>query len=188
MTMKMPTAAMAPTITASLIIPLVTFPKRLRRSSIAVCGDYPAIRGQGHREADPPALVDLVPDGPGKAGFGPRDQARGGGVQRHERRRLRAPLLRRPGRAREPRDRARGRETGRGLLRGRALLAAAGELLPRPDRVRRRRAGLAQHRALAADRRRLRLCRAAAAGAPAGRLGPSRTRSARASGRRSRWR
>src|SRR5262245_29823261 len=70
LTMKIPTAAIAPTITASLIIPLVTFPKRLRRSSIAVYGDYPPTRGQGHREADPPALVDLVPDGPGKARVG----------------------------------------------------------------------------------------------------------------------
>ena len=84
-------------------------------------------RGQGHREADPPALADLLPDGPGEADLGARDQARGGGVQRHERRRLRAPLLRRPRGAREPRHHAAGREARReppGLRVG-ALLAAA---------------------------------------------------------------
>src|SRR4029079_12896238 len=60
----------------------------------ALRGDYPAGRGEGHREADPPALSDLVSDGAGEAGFGPRDQARGGGLQQHERRRVRASLLR----------------------------------------------------------------------------------------------
>ena len=153
-------------------MPEVRLPKRLRRMSMASAADYPATRGEGHREADPPALADLVPDGPGQAGFGARDQARGGGVQRHERRRVRAALLRGPGRAREPRDPARGREAGRGLLRGRALLAAAGELLPRRDQIHRRGAGGAEHGAAAADRRRLRLRRAAAAGPAAGRLGP----------------
>src|SRR6478752_1776161 len=152
-----------PTATRSRMTPEATLPKRLRRMSMTLAADYPAIRGEGHREADPPALSDLVPDGAGQTGFGPRDQARGRGLQRHERRCFRAPLLRRPRRAREPRDRARGREARRGLLRGRALLAAPRELLPRCDRVLRRRAGRVEHGALAAHRRRLRLRRAAAA-------------------------
>src|SRR5215213_11118102 len=110
------------------MIPEVTLPKRLRRTSMTVAGDYPAIRGEGHREADSPALSDLVPDGAGQTGFGSGDQARGRGLQRHERRRLRAPLLRRPSGARKPRNRAWRREAGRGLLRGGALLPAAREL------------------------------------------------------------
>src|SRR3954447_15514965 len=105
-----------PTPTRSRITPEVREPKRLRRMSMPSAADYPAARGEGHREADSPALVDLVPDGPRQAGFGARDQAGGGGVQRHERRRVRAALLRGPGRAREPWHRARGREAGRGLL------------------------------------------------------------------------
>ena len=151
--------------------------------------DYPGIRGKGHREADSTALADLVPDGSGEAGIGPRDQARGRGLQRHERRRLRAALLRGPRRAGEPRHPARGGEARRGVLRGRALLAAAGELLPRRDLLLRRRAGGAVDRAAAADRRRLRLRRAAAARPAAGRLGssqPARPRARRAP--RSRWR
>src|SRR3954471_24288149 len=122
-----------PTVTSRRIMPEARLPKRLRRMSITLAADYPAIRGEGHREADSPAFSDLVPDGAGQAGFGPGDQARGRGLQRHERRRLRAPLLRRPRRAREPRHRARSREAGRGVLRGGALLAPPGELLPRSD-------------------------------------------------------
>ena len=131
---------------------------------------YPRCDGQGHREADPPALPDLVPDGESPPGVGARDQARGRGLQLDERGRVRAPLLRRPRRAREPRDRAAGREARRGLLRGRALRAAARELLPAGDRVLRRRARRAADGAGPA-RRRVRLRRAAAARAPAGLLG-----------------
>ena len=177
-----------PDATSSRIMPEVRLPKRLRRMSMASAADYPATRGEGHREADPPALADLVPDGPGQAGFGAGDQARGGGLQRHERRRLRAALLRRPRRAGEPRHPARGREAGRGVLRGRALLAAAGELLPRRDQVRRRRAGGAEHGAAR--------CSPTAASPTPSRCGwrcsrspgGTRTRSARASAPRSRWR
>ena len=128
--------------------------------------------GEGHREADPPALADLVPDGEPPPGVGARDQARGRGLQLDERGRVRAPLLRRPRRAREPRDLAPGREARRGLLRGRAVRAAAGELLPAGDRVHRLRARRAAHRARPA-RRRVRLRRAAAAGAAAGLVGPA---------------
>src|SRR3954452_2055496 len=99
-----------PTVTRSRMTPDATLPKRLRRMSITLAADYPAIRGEGHREADPPALSDLVPDGAGQARLRPGDQARGRGLQRHERRRLRAPLLRRPRRARESRDPASGRK------------------------------------------------------------------------------
>ena len=52
--------------------------------------------GKGHREADPPAVADLLPDGGAPAGHGARDPARRRGLQRHERGRLRAALLRRP--------------------------------------------------------------------------------------------
>ena len=46
--------------------------REVRRSAIRPeHRDYPPDRGQGHREADPPALADLVPDGAGKACFGP---------------------------------------------------------------------------------------------------------------------
>ena len=130
--------------------------------------------GQGHREADPPALADLLPDGAGQAGLRPGDQARGGGIQRHERRRLRAALLRGPRRAREPRDHPAGGEAGRvdAGLRVRALLAPARELLPRRDRLLRRRAGRAPDGALPA-RRRVRLRRAPATGSAAGLLGPA---------------
>src|SRR6476469_5736644 len=120
-----------PTATRSRMTPEATLPKRLRRMSMTLAADYPAIRGEGHREADPPALSDLVPDGAGQARFRSGDQARGRGLQRHERRRLRAPILRRPRTAPERRHRARRREAGGGLLRGRALLAPARELLPR---------------------------------------------------------
>src|SRR5215203_6706837 len=133
LTRKKPTAAMIPTVTKSRIMPAVTLPKRFRRTSMRCAETILPSSGEGHREANSPALVDLVPDGSGEAGFGPRDQARGGGLQRHERRRFRAPFLCRSRRAGEPRDPARGREARRGVLRGRALLAAAGELLPRPD-------------------------------------------------------
>ena len=53
-----------------------------------------------------------------------------GGLLADERRGLRAPLLRRPRRARVAGHRAEGRQAGRGLLRGGELLAAPGELLP----------------------------------------------------------
>ena len=136
-------------------------------------GEYPqSADGEGHRKADPSALADLVPDGEPPARVGARDQAGGRGLLLDERGRLRAPLLRRPRRAREPRDLAPGRQAGRGLLRGRALRAAAGELLPAADRVHRRRAGRAAHRARPA-RRRVRLRRAAAPRPAAGLVGPA---------------
>ena len=56
--------------------------------------------GEGHREADPAAFVDLLPDGRAPAGHGPGDPPRRRGLQRHERGRLRAALLRRSVRAR----------------------------------------------------------------------------------------
>ena len=59
--------------------------------------------GQGHREADPSALADLVPDGEPPTGLGARDQAGGRGLLLDERGCVRAPFLRRPRRAREPR-------------------------------------------------------------------------------------
>ncbi len=70
---------------------------------------YPACRGEGHREADPPALVDLLSDGEPPTRVGARDQAGGRGLLLDERGCLRAPFLRRSRRAREPRDRAQGR-------------------------------------------------------------------------------
>ncbi len=88
--------------------------------------------GEGHREADPPALADLLPDGRAPAGHGARHQARRRGLQRHERGRVRAALLRRPRRARvaaHPADRREARRRGR---RAGELLAAAGELPPAP--------------------------------------------------------
>ena len=127
--------------------------------------------GQGHREAHPSAVADLVPDGGATARLGARDQAGRRGLQRDERRRLRASFLRRPRGARGARHLPEGREAAGGLLRGRALHAAARELLPAADRVRRRRAGGASDVAVAA-RRPLRLRRAAAAGAAAALVGP----------------
>ena len=56
--------------------------------------------GEGHREAHPPALADLVPDGRAPAGHRAGDPPRRRGLQRDERGRLRAALLRRPRRAR----------------------------------------------------------------------------------------
>ncbi len=129
-----------------------------------------ATNGQGHREAHPAAVADLVPDGGAAAGLGARDQAGRRGLLADERRGLRAPLLRRPRGARVARHRTEGGEAGRGLLRGRELHAAAGELLPAGDRVLRRGAGRAAHGAHAA-RRRVRLRGAAAAGAAAALLG-----------------
>ena len=127
-------------------------------------------RGQGHREAHPAAVADLVPDGGAAARVRARDQAGRRGLLADERRGLRAALLRRPRRARVARHPPQGRQAGRGLLRGRELLAAARELLPARDRVHRRGAGRAAHVAVAA-RRRVRLRRAAAAGAAAAVLG-----------------
>ena len=101
----------------------------------------------------------------------PGDPARRRGLQRDERGRVRAPLLRRPLRARGAGDRPLGREAGRRPGRAGDLLAAARELPPARDRVHRQGAGRAAHRAAAA-RRRVRLRRAAAAGAPADLLGP----------------
>ena len=126
--------------------------------------------GQGHREAHPPAVADLVPDGRATAGLGAGDQAGRRGLLADERRGLRPALLRRPRRAGQPRHRAEGGQAERGLLRGGELLAAARELLPPRDRVHRSRAGLPQNGALP-PRRRVRLRRAAAPGAAAAVVG-----------------
>jgi 3'-5' exoribonuclease len=55
--------------------------------------------GQGHREADPPAVADLLPDGGAAAGHRSGDPPRCRGVLGDERGCLRAALLRRPLRA-----------------------------------------------------------------------------------------
>ena len=71
-------------------------------------------RGEGHREADPPAVADLLPDGRAAAGDGDGDPARRRGLLGHDRGRVRAPLLRRPRRARlarHPPDRSTGPPT-----------------------------------------------------------------------------
>ena len=142
--------------------------------------------GKGHRKAHPPALADLVPDGRAPARVRARDQAGRRGLQRDERRRFRAPLLRRPGRARGARHRPEGREAAGGLLRGRALHASAGELLPPADQVLGRRAGGAPDLALAA-RRPLRLRGAAAPGAPAALVGQAQPARLGATSARWRW-
>ena len=127
--------------------------------------------GQGHRKADPPAVADLVPDGraapdlgardpPGRRGLRPDDQRRG----------VQPALLRRPRRAVVAGHRAEDREAERGLLRGGDLHAAARELLPPGDRVLRPGARRPAHGADPA-RRRVRLRRAAAAGAAAAVVG-----------------
>src|SRR3954463_564595 len=127
-----------------------------RRPATIVPGD-----GEGHREAHPPALPDLVSHGRAAPGHGPRDPARRRGLQRHERGRLRAPLLRRTRRARLARHRAHDRQAARRRGRAGELLAATGELPPAADRVHRRGARVAAVRAHA-PRRRVRLRRAAA--------------------------
>ena len=155
---------------------------------MAPVADYPATRGEGHREADPPALADLVPDGRAAAGLGARDQARGRGLQRHERRRLRAPLLRRPRRARvASASSSTVEKPAEGVFEQENYSLPPGELLPAGDRVHRRRAGGAADRADAA-RRRVRLRRAAAPRAAADLLGPPEPAAARPSSARSRWR
>ena len=69
--------------------------------------------GEGHREADPPAVADLVPDGRAAAGHRAGDPPRRRGLQRDERGRVRPALLRRPRRARVARDPAHGRPADR---------------------------------------------------------------------------
>ena len=96
--------------------------------------------GEGHREAHPAAVADLVPDGRAPPGHRAGDPPRRRGLQRHERGRVRAPLLRRPRRARVARHPADGRQAARRRRRAGELLAAAGELPPPRDRVHRRRA------------------------------------------------
>ena len=94
--------------------------------------------GEGHREADPAALADLVPDGRAPARHGARDPARRRGLQRDERGRVRAALLRRPRGARVAGHPADGRQARRRRRRAGELLAAPGELPPPRDRVHRR--------------------------------------------------
>ncbi len=133
--------------------------------------------GQGHREADPPALPDLLPDGGAPAGHRARHQAGRRGLQRNERGRLRAALLRRPRRAgvaAHPADR---REAARRRRRAGELLAATGELPPSGDRILRLGARRARDGAVAA-RRRVRLRRAAAPRAAADHVGAAEPASA----------
>ena len=128
------------------------------------------VHGQGHREADPPAVADLLPDGRAPAGHGAGDPPRRRGLQRHERGRVRAALLRGPLGARiaaHPADR---RAAGRRRGRAGELLAAPGELPPAGDRLHRQGAGGAADGAEPA-RRRIRLRRAAAPGAAADHVG-----------------
>ena len=127
--------------------------------------------GQGHREADPPAVVDRLPDGGAPSGHRPGDPRQRRGLQRDERGCLRAPLLRRPRRARVPGHRAGRRPARRWTRRAGELLAPARELPSSGDRVHRLRARRAADGALAA-RRGVRLRRAAAPRPPADLLGP----------------
>ena len=99
---------------------------------------YSRGRGEGHREADPSALADLLSDGGAPARHRNGDPARRRGLLRHERGRVRAALLRRPRRARLARHPAARRQAGRGLLRAGELLARARGLPPPRDRVHRR--------------------------------------------------
>ena len=133
-------------------------------------GPYRVPDGQGHGEAHPPALPDFVPHGRAPAGDRAGDPPRRRGLQRDERGRLRAALLRRPLRAGLAGHRADRRAAGRRRRRAGELLAAPGELPPAGDRVLRRRAGRAADRAVAA-RRRVRLRRAAAPGPAADLVG-----------------
>ena len=132
---------------------------------------YSRGRGEGHREADPTALADLLSDGGAATRHGNGDPAGRRGLLGHDRGRVRAPLLRRPRGARRARHPAARRQAGRGLLRAGELLARARGLPPARDRLHRRGARVAADRAEAA-RRRVRLRRAAAARAPADHLGP----------------
>ena len=141
--------------------------------------------GEGHREAHPAAVADLVPDGRASPGHGARDPARRRGLQRDERGRVRAALLRRPRGARVARHPAHGRQAARRRRRAGDLLAAAGELPPAGDRVLGLRARRAAHRAQPA-RRRVRLRRAAAPRAPADLLGPPEPAARRPTSRASR--
>ena len=68
--------------------------------------------GEGHREAHPPALAHLIPHGGAAARHRPGDPPRRRGLQRHERGRLRPPVLRRPRRARLAGHPAHGRQAG----------------------------------------------------------------------------
>ena len=166
--------AIAPDVTRSTPT-LRKRPQRAGRSATRVARAARSIvttNGEGHREAHPPALPDLVPDGGAPAGHGPRDPPRRRGLQRDERGRLRPALLRRPRRARLAGDPADRRQAARRRRRAGELLAAAGELPPAADRVHRRGARVAAVRADPA-RRRVRLRRAAAARAPADLLGPA---------------
>src|SRR3954447_21718331 len=141
------------------------------------------VDGQGHGKAHPAAVADLLPDGRAPARHGPGDPPRRRGVQRHERGRVRPPLLRRPRRARIPGDPALGRPAGRRRRRAGELLAAAGELPPPGDRVLGLRARRAADGALAA-RRRVRLRRTTASRPSADLLGPAQSaQRARAAGR-----
>src|SRR3954452_12677633 len=146
--------------------------------SLRLTGD-----GQGHGKAHPAAVADLLPDGRAPARHGPGDPPRCRGIQRHERGRVRSPLLRRPRRTRVLGHAGLGRPARRRLRRAGELLAAARELSPPGDRVLRLRARRAADGALAA-RRRVRLRRTTASRPPADLLGPAQSaQRARAAGR-----
>ena len=127
--------------------------------------------GKGHRKADPSAVAHLVPDGGTASGHRSGDPSRRRGLQRDERGRVRAAVLRRSLGARGAADLPVGREAGRRPGRAGDLLARARELPPAGDRVHRPGARRPPHRAAPA-RRRVRLRRAAATRAPADLLGP----------------
>ena len=93
-------------------------------------GPYRVPDGQGHGEAHSPALPDLVPHGRAAPGDRAGDPPRRRGLQRDERGRVRAALLRRPLRAGLAGHRADRRAAGRRRRRAGELLAAPGELPP----------------------------------------------------------
>ena len=97
--------------------------------------------GEGHREAHPAALADLLPDGRAPPGHGPGDPPRRRGLLRDERGRLRAALLRRPRGARVAGHPALGREARRRRSTSRRTTRCAPENFHLPaDRVHRLRA------------------------------------------------
>src|ERR1039458_9295583 len=76
--------------------PQIAAARTARATTVSPSGSMVGIDGKGHREADPPAVADLIPDGRAPAGHGSRDSARRGGLQRDERGRVRSALLRGP--------------------------------------------------------------------------------------------
>ncbi len=143
--------------------------------------------GQGHREAHPAAVADLVPDGGAAARLRARDQAGRRGLLADERRGLRAPLLRRPRRARR-----RSGSSSRSTSRPRATTR------PRTTRCRRRTSTCRRSSSPSGSWARCaRRCRCSTASSPtpsrcgwrcSSSRGASRRRSTRRSSARWRWR